>query len=388
MANIQERKTSSGERRFQVIIRLKGYPIQVATFKRKTDALAWAKKTEAAILEGRHFKEAEARRKTFSDLVDKYISTVVPVRHSHPIADKAIRRHLSWWNDHLGSYYLTDITPARISELRDKLLASPAHTGSGKVKKNSDGTSKRKSAATVIRYMASLSVMLGVAVDEWGWLDQNPAKKVKRPREESGRVRFLSDHERDALLQACKASENPYLYTVVLLALSTGARYSEIMNLRWRDVDLERGVARLEKTKNRERRALPLMHIARESVRQLLTSHERGASDFLFARADGKAPMDIRKHWYDAVEAAGVEDFRFHDLRHSAASYLAMNGATLAEIAEVLGHKTLQMVKRYAHLSDQHTAAVVERMNKAIFKDPANDNEEVGQEIEAKEVAD
>src|SRR5690606_31559103 len=114
--------------------------------------------------------------------------------------------------------------------------------------------------------------------------------------------------------QACKASENPYLYTVVLLALSTGARYSEIMNLRWRDVDLERGVARLEKTKNRERRALPLMHIARESVRQLLTSHERGASDFLFARADGKAPMDIRKHWYDAVEAAGIEDFRFHDL--------------------------------------------------------------------------
>ena len=98
--------------------------------------------------------------------------------------------------------------------------------------------------------------------------------------------------------------------------------------------------------------------------------------------------MDIRKHWYDAVEAAGIEDFRFHDLRHSAASYLAMNGATLAEIAEVLGHKTLQMVKRYAHLSDQHTAAVVERMNKAIFNDPANDNDEIIQETDAKEAAD
>lgn len=79
--------------------------------------------------------------------------------------------------------------------------------------------------------------------------------------------------------------------------------------------------------------------------------------------------MEIRKHWYKAMEDAELEDFRFHDLRHSAASYLAMNGATLAEIAEILGHKTLQMVKRYAHLSDQHTAKVVERMNKSIFKD-------------------
>lgn len=388
MATIRERKTQSGEIRYLVIVRLKGYPEQSATFKRKTDALRWARQTEVAILEGRHFKGNEARQKTFADLVDKYISTVVPVRHSHRIANKAIRRHLSWWNDHLGPYYLTDVTPARISELRDKLLVSPAHTGSGKLKTNSDGTPKRKSAATVVRYMASLSVMLGVAVDEWGWLDQNPAKKVKRPREESGRVRFLSDHERDALLQASKASENPYLYTVVLLALSTGARYSEIMNLRWRDVDLERGVARLEKTKNRERRALPLMHVARESVDQLLEPRSRRPSAFLFPRADKTAPMDIRKHWYDAIEAAGIEDFRFHDLRHSAASYLAMNGATLAEIAEVLGHKTLQMVKRYAHLSDQHTAAVVDRMNRAIFKEPANDNDEVIQEKDVKEAAD
>ncbi len=71
--------------------------------------------------------------------------------------------------------------------------------------------------------------------------------------------------------------------------------------------------------------------------------------------------------WLTALEEAGIGNFRFHDLRHSAASYLAMNGASLAEIAEVLGHKTLQMVKRYAHLSDAHTAGVVERMNTAIF---------------------
>jgi len=75
----------------------------------------------------------------------------------------------------------------------------------------------------------------------------------------------------------------------------------------------------------------------------------------------------ITKAWLTAIEKAGIDNFHFHDLRHSCASYLAMNGASLAEIAEVLGHKTLQMVKRYAHLSEQHTLGVVERMNKKIF---------------------
>lgn len=161
----------------------------------------------------------------------------------------------------------------------------------------------------------------------------------------------------------------------MVVALSTGARYSEIMNLRWRDIDLKRGVARLEQTKNKERRALPLTHHALTLLQELDAEVLPDETAYVFARADGKAPMELRKHWYRAMENAGSEDFRFHDLRHSAASYLAMNGATLAEIAEVLGHKTLQMVKRYTHLSDQHVAGVVERMNKAIFTEPANDNQ-------------
>ena len=78
-------------------------------------------------------------------------------------------------------------------------------------------------------------------------------------------------------------------------------------------------------------------------------------------------PIDIRTAWENALQRAGIEDFRFHDLRHSAASYLAMNGASLAEIADVLGHKTLQMVKRYAHLSEAHTSSIVAKMNDQIF---------------------
>ena len=87
----------------------------------------------------------------------------------------------------------------------------------------------------------------------------------------------------------------------------------------------------------------------------------------VFPDATGKKPLGIREAFEGAVERAGIVDFRFHDLRHTFASYLAMNGASLPEIAEVLGHKTLAMVKRYAHLCEAHTRSVVERMNRAVF---------------------
>jgi integrase len=87
----------------------------------------------------------------------------------------------------------------------------------------------------------------------------------------------------------------------------------------------------------------------------------------VFPSKNFKDPIDIRTPWETAIKRAKVSDFRFHDLRHSAASYLAMNGASLAEIAEILGHKTLQMVKRYSHLSESHTSKVVAAMNEKLF---------------------
>ena len=128
---------------------------------------------------------------------------------------------------------------------------------------------------------------------------------------------------------------------------------------------MQKGVAVLHETKNEERRAVPLAGPALGLLRDL-SRVRRIDSDLVFAGPDGRAIFP-RKPWERALAAAEIADFRFHDLRHSAASYLAMNGATLAEIAEVLGHKTLAMVKRYAHLTEAHTAKVVTRMNEAIF---------------------
>jgi integrase len=191
-------------------------------------------------------------------------------------------------------------------------------------------------------------------------------RKVTKPEEPRGRVRYLSQDERTRLLDACKKSSSPLLYPVVVLALSTGARQGEIMNLTWDDVDLKRGRAILHETKNGERRALPLAGHALDTLREF-AKVRRLDSKLLFAGRNPLTPAELRKPWVEALKTAEITGFHFHDLRHSAASEFAMNGATLAEIAEILGHKTLQMVQRYAHLSEGHTAGVVERMNKKIF---------------------
>jgi integrase len=324
---------------------------QQATFERITDAKRWAQQTEAAIREGRHFKTTEAKRRTLGEMIDRYIKDIIP---SKPKNIKNRTLHLNWWKSELGEYALAEVTPALIAEHRDKL---------------SNGITRfaeKRSPSTVIRYMAALSHAFTIAIKEWGWLDDSPMRKVTKPREPRGRVRFLSDTERTIFLNVCKESNNPYLYTVVVLALSTGARRNEILSLRWDLVDFTRNVITLQETKNGERRVLALSGHALHLIKKLAEKHHPN-TELVFPGSNLKTPADIRGAWENALKEAGISDFRFHDLRHSCASYLAMNGASLAEIAEILGHKTLHMVKRYAHLSDSHTSKVVASMNEKIF---------------------
>ncbi len=350
MATIRERKGRDGKRAFHVQVRLKGRPTQTATFSRKTDAKKWAQDTESAIRDGRHFKTSEAKRHTIGQLIDRYSKQFLPHKRDQVNQERQLR----WWREQLGDLTLADVKPTLIAERRDRLASGLTSRG------------KTRSPATVNRYLAVLSHAFTVAVKEWGWMEDNPLRKVTRVKEPKGRVRYLTDEERVQLLQECQKSSSRYLYPVVVLALSTGARQGEIMNLRWSVVDLERGLASLHETKNSESRSLPLTGLSLELLRDL-RKVRRIDTDLIFAREDGKKPANLRKPWLRAVRDAGIEDFRFHDLRHSAASYLAMNGATLAEIASVLGHKTLQMVKRYSHLSDAHVRGVVTRMNQRIF---------------------
>lgn len=356
MASIEKRTSRDGKTTYRVKVRLKGQPAETASFGRKTDAAKWAQDTESAIRDGRHFKTSAAKRHTLAELIERYIKDVLPTKPKSEAKQTAM---LNWWKSEIGSYSLADVTPALIAERRDKLAA-------GKTKRDT-----QRNPATVVRYLAALSVCFTHAVKEWGWIDDTPMRKVTKPTESRGRVRFLSDAERVRLLKACKESSNAYLYPVVVLALSTGMRSGEIMGLTWDVVDLNRGRAILHETKNGERRAVAITGHALEVVKEM-GKVRRIDSNLLFpsreiAPQKPQKPMDLRAPWLAALKVADIQDFKFHDLRHSAASYLAMNGASLAEIAEVLGHKTLQMVKRYAHLSEGHTARVVESMNQKIF---------------------
>lgn len=351
MATIEKRESDDGKVTFRAKIRMTGSRSESGTFTRITDARKWVQSIESAIRENRHFKVSEAKRHTLSELIDRYCRDVL-IRKK---GAKTQLQQLTWWKTNIGHLPLSDVTPPRIAECRDKLNRKITIRGTP------------LSPASVVRYMAALSHALNTAVKEWGWIDDSPMRRVSKPKEPRGRVRYLSDDERIRLLKSCKASKNIYIYPIVVLAISTGMRLGEIKGLTWDDVDLNRGRAILHKTKNGERRAVPITGLALEELMEL-GKVRRIDSNLLFpskgsATKKTKNPIDIRYPWEKVIEEAEIEDFKFHDLRHTAASYLAMNGASLSEMAEVLGHKTLQMVKRYAHFSESHTDSVVKSMN-------------------------
>ena len=343
---------------------MKGTPTQTATFKRKTDAKRWVQDTETAIRDNRYFGTRESSKHTISELIDRYLKDVLPKKsRSMRLAQET---QLMWWGDQLGSRIISKVTAPVIVQARD-VLANDDVRG---MVDNEEGeqVSKKRSPASVNRYLAALSHVFTVAVNEWEWADVNPVKRVNRLTEPRGRTRFLEKVELETLLKACQKMDKEdtngdrLLYPAVLLAVSTGTRQMEILKLRWPQVDLEGELIRLTDTKNNESRAVPLKGRALEAVKEM-SKLRRIDDDRVFP----VPPTRIVTRFEKALRAAKIGDFRWHDLRHTTASHLVMSGASLAEVAEILGHKTLAMVQRYAHFSAGHTSKVVERMNLRII---------------------
>ena len=206
--------------------------------------------------------------------------------------------------------------------------------------------------------------------EEYG-LTENPCRDIKSKPENKGRTRFLSDAERKALLHSCKNSEWSKMYLLCLMALTTGARQSELLHLKIQeDIDFKKRIAHLHDTKNGEQRLLPLtdevialIKPKTKAVDKVVSIVKSDDPELLFpSKKKPHQPFEFRKHWNKALIDAGITDFRFHDLRHSAASFLAMNGATLQEIADVLGHKSIQMTMRYSHLCVDHKQNLIDRI--------------------------
>lgn len=348
MATIRRRQGKLGVS-YDVQIRIRPYPQTNRSFKKLTDAKRWAEQTEMEMREGRYGTISESRKKTLGDAIERYRKYVLPK------VKKSRREHIiDWLEQTLGQKSLKEITPALVTELRDKLIHGEA-----------DG--KKRGIATVVKYLATLSHVLSMCVNEWQWLEVNPVFKISKPTLPKGRSRFLDDTERARLLLECKSSMNSFLYTIVILGISTGMRRSEILNLTWSDIDFERERIILKETKNGEVRVLPLVGFSLKLLKDL-ESARRIDSYLLFPGKDPKRPIDFRSSWRVAVKNAELKDFKFHDLRHSFASYCVMNGSSVTEVADLLGHKSYHSVtKRYCHLSDAYRKDVVASMNEKIF---------------------
>ncbi|HUS52620.1 MAG TPA: site-specific integrase [Thermohalobaculum sp.] len=348
MASIQKIEGKRGVR-WKAVVRRRGYPTTSESFGRKTDAEKWANGVEAKIDEGRFQDQSQARRHTVGDLIDRYIAEVIPNKKAGAVQVFQLRQ----WQAELGLLRLSELTPDRIIKARDKLM----------MREGNDGP---MGSSTVNRYHAALAHALTVAEKLYGWIEINPMRRVPKLKDPQGRVRYLSDIERRALLDACRNSTNPYLLPIVLIAITTGMRRGEIENLTWGDIDWKQDRIVIEEPKNGMRRSAPLLRMAKDA----LAPHRPDSPEaraLVFPGCSGTRPIVMKKAWYSAVSEAGIEDFRFHDLRHTAASYLAMNGASIPEISAVLGHKSHQMASRYAHLSDGHTRSVVERAMGKVF---------------------
>lgn len=335
MPSYEKRVRDDGSIAIRVKIRLKGHAPETQSFKTITEAEKWGKKTEADILAGRHF--GISKRHTVEELLDRYEESALPALKSA----ETVKPKLDFWRELHGKSYLSNLTPDVISKARDKLANTPKHRGGG-----------ARSAATVNRTLAALSSACGFAVKELGWLEKNPMERVRRRAEAKGRVRFLSDEELPLFLKACRDSTNSQLYLAVVLALTTGGRKSEVMSLRWRQIDMKRRTAMLGDTKNGDARALPLSGEALALLQVSATVRTLDDDRLFPPKARSKSEfLDLRAPFDSALKVAGITDFHWHDLRHTAASYLAMAGTSPLEIAKVLGHRTMAMVARYSHLS-------------------------------------
>jgi integrase len=341
MAYIEKREGKTGVT-YRAQIKRKGAPILSKTFKRKTDAEAWAKKQEVAMIEGEHFPERAAQRHTFSEAAERYMAEHLPTLNS----PNTRARNVEWWTEKLGRLRLSGVTPEIINEHLKALSEEPFRHG------------KTRTASTINHYRIAVTHVLKMA-RKWGWIGTLQTDRVTRVKIDNARVRYLDDNELPRLLEAVK--HHPDLNLVVLLALGTGARAGELLGLTWAQVDLKKRQILLTQTKNGDMRTLP---VPEQCVSLLAGKVRRLDTPLIFpSHRHPQTPIDLRRPWAEALATAQIENFRFHDLRHSAASYLVQQGVSLIAVAALLGHRTLQMTKRYSHLAPEHLAELGSKLD-------------------------
>ncbi len=305
---------------------------------------SWRMSFRGGRAEGKHLDvKKKPRRVKFSDLCEKYQEYSKTNKKSWE-SDITVMKKLK---NFLGDIHLDEITPWLVEKYKSE---------------------RRKivAPATVNRALACLKHMFTKAID-WGDSTVNPVKKVKLFKEPPARVRFLEGDEIQRLLSECHSTLRP----LVVCALHSGMRKGEIFSLTWDCLDFKQTQIVVRESKNGESRYIPMSKTLEEI---LMKQKEQSTSQFVFPGRYGKKLVDIKTGFRAALERAGIKDFRFHDLRHTFASQLVMNGETLNTVRELLGHKTLEMTLRYSHLSKSHKSKAVKVMDGIMGKEENGTN--------------
>lgn len=267
-----------------------------------------------------------------ADFLDAYYATA---GRDHKTKTRLIWT-INYWKTQYGQTPVKDITRRQLSH----------HIEARRI--------QGKSNSTINREISILSAAINYAIRRWGWTIQNPATGLYLKTPE-GRLRWLTRQEAAQLLEASEQSDAPHLYDFILLALNTGMRRAELLQLETHKIDLKEKRIHLEgtQTKNGKRRIIPLNNTAIIAINSRLRwNHENGITgNRLFLQRNGKPVVQINTAFTNALRKTNIKDFRLHDLRYTFASWLISEGVTLAELRDLLGHSSIKQTERYAHLA-------------------------------------
>ena len=280
-----------------------------------------------------------------------------------------MERYLEWSANHKKSYqkeiYFARLLvryfgKRRLDEINPLIVERYKKARKDVIRKRPRNKGKTESEITyaaINRELALLRHFFNMAI-KWGLADKNPVSGVKMFPERM-RERYLTEEEIPLLLKACEESDNKSLKTIVIVALKTGLRLGEILNLRTRDIDLQNMTINIEDSKTGKGKA-PISNYLGKVLDKYLKGHHQ---EYLFCDKDGTPYKSIKNSFKTALKRAGIKDFRFHDLRHTFASHLAMNGVEGRTLQELGRWKTPAMMMRYAHLSAAHKKKAVDTLN-------------------------
>lgn len=307
-----------GEYQFQAQVRRQGHPAQSATFDTRKDAEKWVRAIEREMDTGTFIPRGGAMRTTIRMLGERYLAE----RAALMKGERQERQRVNKVIEKFGDFNLSAVTAAMVSNWRDELAA-------------------KLKPQTVQHYISTLGRMYKTAAIDFGIPLPlgNPVGSVRKPTVKNERDRILSPAEEKALFEALEKSRGKHLENIVRIALETAMRRSEILSLRWENVDLKRQLAYLEDTKNGDSRTVPLSSRAAVVLKALPRPRDGGP---IFETSQTAVTEGFQR----AAARAGLIDFRFHDLRHCAVSRLASK-LSMHELAKVAGHRSPRSVMRY-----------------------------------------